>query len=98
MATGFQMDGMLPTVWLIIGAVTSGTLLEEFGMITRLVEPLIRAARTTGRLFATVFACAFGLNLVAGDQYIALIPAHQSVQGRVRPPRPGTHQPVPAGR
>ena len=64
---------MLPTVWLIIGAVTFGTLLEEFGMIARLVDPLIRAARTTGRLFATVFACAFGLNVVAGDQYIALI-------------------------
>ncbi|MGH3475342.1 MAG: Na+/H+ antiporter NhaC [Acidimicrobiales bacterium] len=89
MATGFQMEsgvdevdrlvsrggmaGMLPTVWLIIGAVTFGTLLAEFGMIARLVDPLIRAARTTGRLFATVFACAFGLNVVAGDQYIALI-------------------------
>jgi NhaC family Na+:H+ antiporter len=67
------MASMLPTVWLILGAVTFGALLEEFGMITRLVDPLIRAARTTGRLFATVFACAFGLNLVAGDQYIALI-------------------------
>jgi NhaC family Na+:H+ antiporter len=89
MATGFQMDSgvdevdrlvsrggmasMLPTVWLILGAVTFGALLEEFGMIARLVDPLIHAARTTGRLFATVFACAFGLNLVAGDQYIALI-------------------------
>ena len=89
MATGFQMDSgvdevdrlvsrggmasMLPTVWLIIGAVTFGAMLEEFGMISRLVDPLIRAATTTGRLFATVFACAFGLNVVAGDQYIALV-------------------------
>jgi NhaC family Na+:H+ antiporter len=89
MATGFQMDSgvgevdglvsrggmasMLLTVWLIIGAVGFGALLEAFGMIGRLVDPLIRAARTTGRLFATVFACAFGLNVVAGDQYIALI-------------------------
>jgi NhaC family Na+:H+ antiporter len=89
MATGFQMDSgvdevdrlvsrggmasMLPTVWLIIGAVTFGAMLEEFGMISRLIDPVIHAARTTGRLFATVFACAFGLNLVAGDQYIALI-------------------------
>src|SRR5262245_904679 len=89
MATGFQMDSgvsevdrlvsrggmasMLLTVWLIIGAVTFGAILEEFGMIGRLVNPLIHAARTTGRLFATVFACAMGLNLVAGDQYIALI-------------------------
>jgi NhaC family Na+:H+ antiporter len=67
------MDSMLPTIWLIIGAVTFGTLLEEFGLIGRLVNPLIRAATTTGRLFLTVFACAFGLNVVAGDQYIALV-------------------------
>jgi NhaC family Na+:H+ antiporter len=39
----------------------------------RLINPLVRSARSTGRLFATVFACAFGLNLVAGDQYIALV-------------------------
>lgn len=67
------MDSMLLTLWLIIGAVTFGALLEEFGLIGRLVDPMIRAARSTGRLFATVFACAFGLNVVAGDQYIALV-------------------------
>ena len=88
-ANGFQMDSgvadvdrlvsrggmssMLPTVWLIIGAVTFGALLEEFGLISRLIDPLIAAARTTGRLFASVFATALGLNLVAGDQYIALV-------------------------
>ena len=89
MATGFQMDsgvgvvdglvsrggmaGMLPTVWLIIGAVTFGALLQEFGLIGRLVDPVIAAARSSGRLFATVCATALGLNLVAGDQYIALV-------------------------
>jgi len=67
------MDSMLPTVWLIIGAVTFGALLEEFGLIARLVDPLLRAAKSTGRLFVTVFSCAFGLNVVAGDQYIALV-------------------------
>jgi NhaC family Na+:H+ antiporter len=67
------MDSMLPTLWLIIGAVTFGTLLEEFGLISRLIDPMVRAARGTGRLFLTVFATAFGLNVVAGDQYIALV-------------------------
>jgi Na+:H+ antiporter, NhaC family len=67
------MDSMLTTVWLIIGAVAFGALLEEFGLIARLVDPLIHAAKSTGQLFATVFACAFGLNVVAGDQYIALV-------------------------
>ncbi|MFC7484692.1 Na+/H+ antiporter NhaC family protein [Luedemannella flava] len=67
------MDSMLLTLWLIIGAVTFGAILEEFGLIARLVDPMIRSARSTGRLFATVFACGFGLNIVAGDQYIALV-------------------------
>ncbi|MCK2215271.1 Na+/H+ antiporter NhaC [Actinomadura sp. ATCC 31491] len=67
------MDSMLPTLWLIIGAVTFGTVLEEFGLLNRLIEPMVRAARSTGRLFVTVFASAFGLNLIAGDQYIALV-------------------------
>jgi Na+:H+ antiporter, NhaC family len=67
------MDSMLLTVWLIIGAVTFGAMLETFGLISRLVDPLIRGARSTGRLFLTVFGSAFGLNVVAGDQYIALV-------------------------
>jgi Na+:H+ antiporter, NhaC family len=39
-------------------------------------EPVVQefaAARTTGRLFLAVFICAFGLNVVAGDQDIALV-------------------------
>ena len=67
------MDSMLLTIWLIIGAVTFGAMLEEFGLINRLVNPMIAAATSTGRLFVTVFACGFGLNVVAGDQYIALV-------------------------
>jgi NhaC family Na+:H+ antiporter len=89
MATGFEMesgigdidrllsrggmDSMLPTLWLIIGAVTFGTLIEQFGLLTRLIDPVLRAARGTGRLFLAVFASALGLNIVAGDQYIALV-------------------------
>jgi NhaC family Na+:H+ antiporter len=67
------MDSMLLTLWLIIGAVTFGTVLEEFGLINRLIDPMIRAAKGTGQLFVAVFATAFGLNVVAGDQYIALV-------------------------
>jgi NhaC family Na+:H+ antiporter len=48
-------------------------MLEEFGLIARLVAPLFRLAKSTGRLFLAVFVCGFGLNVVAGDQYIALV-------------------------
>lgn len=67
------MDSMLLTLWLIIGAVTFGALMDELGLIGRLTEPLIARATSQGRLFLAVFASAFGLNVVAGDQYIALV-------------------------
>ena len=67
------MDSMLLTIWLIIGAVTFGILVDDFGLLGKLVAPLLVRARTVGRLFASVVATAFGLNLAAGDQYIALL-------------------------
>lgn len=68
-----DMSSMLHTLWLIMGAVTFGALPDEFGLIKRLINPLIYRAKTIAGLFLTVFASAFGLNVVAGDQYIALV-------------------------
>jgi NhaC family Na+:H+ antiporter len=67
------MDSMLLTIWLIIGALAFGTLLDEFGLLSKLVMPVLLRARTTGRLVGTVVGTAFGLNVIAGDQYIALV-------------------------
>jgi NhaC family Na+:H+ antiporter len=67
------MSSMLTTIWIVIGAVTFGTLLEEFNLIAKLMTPLLTRARTTGRLIASVVATAIGLNIVTADQYIALV-------------------------
>lgn len=67
------MDSMLLTVWLIIGAVVMGTLLDEFGLLSKLMTPILVRARTNGRLIATAAGTALGLNIVAGDQYVALV-------------------------
>lgn len=67
------MDSMLLTIWLIMAAVTFGMLLDEFGFLDRLINPILNSARTTGTLFLSVFATAVGLNIIAGDQYIALV-------------------------
>lgn len=67
------MDSMLLTLWLIIGAVTFGALMDELGLISRITNPLLERAKSRGALYLTVFASAFGLNIVAGDQYIALV-------------------------
>ena len=37
------------------------------------MTPILLRARTTGRLIATVAGTALGLNIVAGDQYVALV-------------------------
>lgn len=67
------MDSMLITLWIIIGAVTFGSIMEEFGLLTKLIHPVLRRANSTGKLFATTAVTAIGLNIFAGDQYIALV-------------------------
>jgi NhaC family Na+:H+ antiporter len=67
------MESMLLTIWLIIAAVSFGTLLEEFGLLGKLIDPLLARADSTGKLFATTAGTALGLNVVAADQYIALV-------------------------
>ena len=67
------MDSMLLTIWLIIGAVTFGILVDDFGLLNKLVTPVLLRAKTVARLFFTVVITAIGLNIVAGDQYIALL-------------------------
>jgi Na+:H+ antiporter, NhaC family len=67
------MASMLKTLWIIIGAVTFGTLLDEFNLLAKLTLPMLARAKTTGRLIATVVATAIGLNIIAADQYIAIV-------------------------
>jgi NhaC family Na+:H+ antiporter len=67
------MDSMLMTIWLILGALVFGTLLDEFGLLSKLVTPVLKAARTSGQLVASAAGTAFGLNIIAGDQYLALV-------------------------
>jgi NhaC family Na+:H+ antiporter len=67
------MGSMLKTLWIIIGAVTFGTLLEEFKLLAKLINPVLDRAKTTGGLIGTVVGTALGLNIIAADQYIALV-------------------------
>jgi Na+:H+ antiporter, NhaC family len=65
------MSGMLTTVWLILGALSFAAIMEHAGFLDRLLRPLVSRARTDGRLIATVGLTSIGLNVVAGDQYVA---------------------------
>ncbi len=67
------MSSMLVTIWLILTAMAFGAVLEHSGMLMRLIQSALRAAKSTGSLVMTVALSAIGINIVAADQYIAIV-------------------------
>lgn len=65
------MTSMLTTVWLILGALSFAAIMEAAGFLGRLIAPVVARASSNGRLILSVVLTAFGLNLIAGDQYVA---------------------------
>jgi len=67
------MSSMLVTIWLILTAMAFGAVLEHTGMLTRLVQGALKAAHSTGSLILTVVMTSIGVNIIAADQYIAIV-------------------------
>jgi NhaC family Na+:H+ antiporter len=67
------MGSMLTTVWLILSAMTFGAVMETTGMLGRIAEAILGMVRSTGSLIAATLATSIGMNLVASDQYIAIV-------------------------
>jgi NhaC family Na+:H+ antiporter len=67
------MASMLPTVWLILGALSFAAVMEEAGFLDRLIAPIVRRARSDAGLITSVAGTSAGLNVVAGDQYVAVV-------------------------
>ena len=67
------MSGMLTTIWLILGALSYAAIMEEAGFLDRLIRPIVARAKSTGRLIAAVIGTCIGLNIIAGDQYVAIV-------------------------
>jgi Na+:H+ antiporter, NhaC family len=67
------MDGMLTTIWLVLGALSFAAVMEHAGFLARLVRPVVTSARSTGTLIASVVFTCIGLNIIAGDQYVAIV-------------------------
>lgn len=67
------MEGMLPTVWLIVCAMIFGGIMERNGMLKRLAQSIIRLAHSTGSLVASTAGTCITFNLTASDQYIAIV-------------------------
>jgi NhaC family Na+:H+ antiporter len=71
--SGGGMSSMLTTVWLILGAMSFGAMMDYGGFNKRLIDPVINRVKSVGGTIATVMLTSFGLNIVAGDQYIAIV-------------------------
>ncbi len=64
---------MMETVALIICALSFGGIMERAGMLQVLAGSLLRFVKSTGALVTTtVFSC-IGMNIIAADQYIAIV-------------------------
>lgn len=67
------MASMLTTVWLILAALSFGAVMEHAGFLKRLLQPVVARARKRSQLIAAVNGSGIGLNVIAGDQYVAVV-------------------------
>jgi Na+:H+ antiporter, NhaC family len=67
------MSSMLNTIWLIMCALSFGAVMERLGMLERLIRSVLAAAKSTASLIIAVLLTAIGVNIVAADQYIAIV-------------------------
>jgi NhaC family Na+:H+ antiporter len=70
------MASLLTTIWLVLAALSFAAIMEHAGFLERLLRTVVERAPTRGRLIAAVNASGVGLNVIAGDQYVAdVLPA-----------------------
>ena len=70
------MASLLTTVWLVLGALSFAAVMEHAGFLERLLRPIVARARSRGPADPAVNASGIGLNVIAGDQYVAdVLPA-----------------------
>ena len=64
---------MLPTVWLILSAMMFGAVMETTKMLEKLAASVLSMVSSTGTLVAATLASSATMNVVASDQYIAIV-------------------------
>jgi len=67
------MKGMLWTIFLIACAMVFGGLMEAIGALAKITEELLKIAHTVFGLFASTVVSCLGLNVLASDQYLAIV-------------------------
>lgn len=67
------MWGMMWTIVLIICAMVFGGVMDGVGALGRITEELLKMAKSVFGLFSSTVLSCFGLNLIASDQYLAIV-------------------------
>jgi NhaC family Na+:H+ antiporter len=67
------MSSMLNTVWLIVAAMMFGAVMETTKMLEKIASAILGMVSGTGSLITATLATSFGMNVVASDQYIAIV-------------------------
>jgi NhaC family Na+:H+ antiporter len=67
------MSSMLNTIWLILSAMIFGAVMERTGMLAKIAATILGFVRGTGTLISATLGTSFGMNVLASDQYIAIV-------------------------
>jgi NhaC family Na+:H+ antiporter len=67
------MSSLLTTVWLVLAALSFAAIMEHAGFLERILRPVVAHAPGRGGLIAAVNGSGIGLNVIAGDQYVAVV-------------------------
>ncbi len=67
------MKGMLWTIALIGCAMVFGGIMDAIGALARITRELLKLATTIFGLFASTVISCLGLNVIASDQYLAIV-------------------------
>ena len=67
------MSSMLNTVWLILAAMMFGGVMESTMLLQKIASAILGMVRGTGSLIAATLGTALGSNIIASDQYIAIV-------------------------
>jgi NhaC family Na+:H+ antiporter len=67
------MAGMLNTVWLILCATIFGSIMQATGMLQSITNAILKGVGTTFSLVARSVGTCLAFNVLASDQYLAII-------------------------
>ena len=67
------MASLLTTIWLVLGALSFAAVMEHAGFLQRLLLPIVKRTKRQGSLILAVNTSGVGMNVIAGDQYVAVV-------------------------